>query len=178
MEYSTQTQVLMTKYNISFQDVMFCTLVSQATDLADSYHAIYNKSTGAKLIRSRTEQQAKELLRVNPSFALCIQDLKINNKRIERKAATNTQNTDEPTQEQRERYTTRRGIIDEMIKNISVLTGKDAAQALQTIAKIQGLDKPDEITEDERRIFVLRFLSHCQTCKLMRLYLEIQKEIG
>lgn len=177
MEYSTQTQVLMTKYNMTFQDVMFCTLIAAGTDPADSYHAIYNKSTGAKIPRNRTEQQAKELFRVNPSFTLCVQDLK--RKKIERAAAIKTMDPNqELTEEEREKYTTRKGILDEMIKNISVLTGKDAASALQTIAKIQGLDKPDEITEEDRRIFVLRFLSHCQTCKLMRLYLDVQKEIG
>ena len=176
MEYSAQTQVLETKYNITFLDVMFCTLIAAGTDPADSYHAIYNKGAGGyKITRSRTEQQAKELLRVNPSFQLCINELK-RAKKIERSSQVHT-TADELTEEQREKYTTRKGLIDEMIKNISVLTGKDAAQALQSIAKLQGLDKPDEGTEEERRKFVLRWLSSCRTCKLMRVFLEIQEEL-
>lgn len=177
MEYSAQTQVLQTKYNISFQDVMFCSLIAAGTDLADSYHAIYNKSLGGtKVTRSRTEQQAKELLRVNPSFQLCINELK-RAKKIERTTAKQIDVNQELTEEEREKYTTRKGLIDEMIKNISVLTGKDAAQSLQVIAKIQGLDKPDEGSDEERRKYVLRWLSHCRTCKLMRVFLEIENEI-
>lgn len=175
MEYSAQTQVLQTKYNISFQDVMFCSLIAAGTDLADSYHAVYNKSTGSKITRSRTEQQAKELLRVNPSFQLCINELK-RSKKIERSQAR-IETTQEITEEEREKYTTRKGLIDEMIKNISVLTGKEAAQSLQTLAKLQGYDKPDEGNEEERRKFVLRWLSACRTCKLMRVFLEIQEEL-
>lgn len=177
MEYSAQTQVLETKYNITFQDVMFCTLLAAGTDPADSYHAVYNKSTGGyKVTRSRTEQQAKELLRVNPSFQLCINELK-RNKKIERTTAHKIDVTQEITEEEREKYTTRKGLIDEMIKNVSVLTGKDAATALQSIAKLQGLDKPDEKNDEERRKFVLRWLSNCRTCKLMRAFLEIQEEL-
>lgn len=174
MEYSTETQVLQTKYNITFQDVMFCSLIAAGTDLADAYHAIYNKGIGTKLIRSRVEQQAKELIRVNPSFSLCITDLK-RNKKTERSAAKQI-NSQDLTEEEREKYTTRKGIIEEMIKNISVLTGKEAANSLQTLAKIQGFDKPDEETEEERRKFVLRWLSHCRSCKLMTTFLEIQAE--
>ena len=176
MEYSATTQVLQTKYNITFQDVMFCTLLASGTDPADSYHAIYNKSTGSKITRSRTEQQAKELLRVNPSFQLCINELK-RSKKIERSQARQINTNQEITEEEREKYTTRKGLIDEMIKNISVLTGKEAAQSLQTLAKLQGYDKPDEGTEEERRKFVLRWLSSCRTCKLMRVFLEIQEEL-
>lgn len=176
MEYSTQTQVLQTKYNLTFQDVIFCTLIAAGTDPADSYHAVYNKSTGSKITRSRTEQQAKELLRVNPSFQLCINELR-RSKKIERSAARQIDTTQEITEEEREKYTTRKGLIDEMIKNIAVLTGKDAATALQSIAKLQGLDKPDEGSDEERRKFVLRWLSACRTCKLMRVFLQIQEEI-
>lgn len=176
MEYSTNTQILQTKYNISFQDVMFCSLIASGTDPADSYHAIYNKSTGSKILRSRTEQQAKELLRVNPSFQLCINEIKRGKKITREQPAQIT--PDIITDEEREKYTTRKGIIDEMIKTASILTGKEQATLLQTLAKIQGLDKPDEGQEDERRKFVLRWLSHCRSCKLLRLYLEIQNETG
>ena len=100
-----------------------------------------------------------------------------NVQKIERSAARQIDTTQEITEEEREKYTTRKGLIDEMIKNIAVLTGKDAATALQSIAKLQGLDKPDEGSDEERRKFVLRWLSSCRTCKLMRVFLQIQEEI-
>lgn len=175
MEYSTETQVLQTKYNLSFQDCMFCRLIAAGTDPADAFHAIYNKSVGSRVIRARIEAQAKELLRVNPGFSLCITDLK-RAKKIERAAATQPQDQ-ELTDEEREKYTTRKGIIEEMIKNISVLTGKDAAQALQTLAKLQGYDKPEDGEEEERRRFVLRWLSKCRNCKLMQAFMDIQEQL-
>ena len=57
------------------------------------------------------------------------------------------------------------------------LTGKDAANALQTLAKIQGYDKPDEEDEEERRRFVLRWLSKCRNCKLMQAFMDIQEQL-
>lgn len=73
--------------------------------------------------------------------------------------------------------TTRSGIIDELITATKQTQGKDAVGALQTLAKLQGFDKPDERNEnEERRRFFLPYVSACRNCELMKLYREIQDE--
>lgn len=71
--------------------------------------------------------------------------------------------------------TTRRGIVSELITAVRQSKGKDAVSGLQSLAKIQGLDKPDEKSLDERRKFVLPYLSDCRTCQLMKVYMETQQ---
>lgn len=72
--------------------------------------------------------------------------------------------------------TSREGIIEQLITATKQTTGRDAINGLTTLAKIQGLDKPDERTNDVQRTFVLRWHSQCRTCELMKLYLEVQKD--
>lgn len=38
-------------------------------------------------------------------------------------------------------------------------------------------DAKMESKEKDRRIYVLRFLSHCKTCELMKMYLDVQEEV-
>jgi leucyl-tRNA synthetase len=38
-------------------------------------------------------------------------------------------------------------------------------------------DAKMESKEKDRRIYVLRFLSHCKTCELMKMYLDVQEEM-
>ena len=72
--------------------------------------------------------------------------------------------------------TSREGIIEQLITATKQTTGRDAINGLTTLAKIQGLDKPDERTNDTHRTYVLRWLSHCRSCELMKLFLEVQNE--
>ena len=73
--------------------------------------------------------------------------------------------------------TTREGIIGELITATKQTQGKDAVGALQTLAKLQGFDRPDERNEQkERRRYFLPYVSNCRNCELMKLYREIQDE--
>lgn len=72
--------------------------------------------------------------------------------------------------------TSREGIIEQLITATKQTTGRDAINGLTTLAKIQGLDKPEERTNDTHRTYVLRWLSHCRSCELMKLFLEVQNE--
>ena len=72
--------------------------------------------------------------------------------------------------------TTRNGIVSELIKSVKQSNGKEAIGGLQTLAKLQGFDKPEEKPDGERRTYVLRWLSKCRSCELMRLFLEVQEE--
>lgn len=73
--------------------------------------------------------------------------------------------------------TTRDGIISELITSVKASTGKEAISGLQSLAKLQGFDKVDtELKEDDKRFFVLPYLSNCRSCKLMQVYMEIQEK--
>lgn len=74
-------------------------------------------------------------------------------------------------------FYTRSGIIDALVTATRQTSGKDSITGLTTLAKLQGFDKPDgELKEDDKRFFVLPWLSHCRSCALMKLYMQIQKE--
>lgn len=180
MEYSTQTQIYLEKYNISFPDLLFCTLIAAGLDPGDSYHAVYKTKSRYKNNMLQNKESAKELLRVNPAFNLLIREIKNkNNKVVYDSLNNNISGSDqEITEQEKERYLTREGLIGEMIKSLRTIGGKDSVNVIQTLAKLQGLDKPDENEKDEKRRFVLRWLSHCRTCKLMRAYLDIQNDLN
>lgn len=73
--------------------------------------------------------------------------------------------------------TTREGIVKQLISATHQTSGKDSVSALQTLAKIQGLDKPqDDQTESEKRTYFLPWVSNCRNCELMKLYMKVQKE--
>ncbi len=71
---------------------------------------------------------------------------------------------------------TRGGIVSELITSVKATKGKEAITGLTALAKMQGLDRPEERPDDERRKFVLTWPSHCRTCALMRLYLDVKKK--
>ncbi len=177
MEYSVNTQILQAKYNITVNEVIFAYLIAAGLDPADAHYFIYSAGAGSGL--TTAEQQtarAKELLKLNPGLSLLIQEIK--RKQFKQTAAQTAASLQdrELTEEEKEKYTTRKGLIEEIIKDLPLMPGKDRANVLQSLAKLQGLDKPDETEEEERRIYVLRYLSHCRSCKLMKLYLQIQAE--
>ena len=73
--------------------------------------------------------------------------------------------------------TTREGVISELITSVKETSGKDAVSGLQTLAKLQGYDKPnDNRPEQERRKYYLPYRSKCRGCALMKVYMEITDE--
>ena len=67
--------------------------------------------------------------------------------------------------------TTRNGIISELVAAVkSSSSPKDSISGLQTLAKLQGLDKPTEGEQSEVRTFFLPYRSKCRTCGLMKTY--------
>jgi hypothetical protein len=64
------------------------------------------------------------------------------------------------TDEERDEYKTRSGLIDKIITQVNITSGKEAISGLQTLAKMQGLDKPEEQEQDERRKYFLPWVSH------------------
>ena len=76
--------------------------------------------------------------------------------------------------------TTREGIINQLVTATQQTSGKDSLSGLQTLAKIQGFDRPSEEPEgEERRSYFLPWVSVCKSCKLMQIFqsLKIEEEI-
>ena len=73
--------------------------------------------------------------------------------------------------------TTREGVLGQLISSVKATSGKDSISGLQTLAKMQGFDKPtDEADDKERRTYFLPWVSDCRQCELMRIYREINKD--
>ena len=71
----------------------------------------------------------------------------------------------------------REGIIDTLISATQQTTGKDTVSALQSLAKLQGFDRPAQDELQEQRTFFLPYRSKCRTCALMRVFRELHNTI-
>ena len=74
--------------------------------------------------------------------------------------------------------TTREGIVKQLIDATSYTEGKDSVSALQTLAKLQGYDKPADKDQDDKRSYFLPWVSHCRSCRLMRSYQNAMQAAG
>lgn len=74
--------------------------------------------------------------------------------------------------------TTREGIVKQLIDATSYTEGKDSVSALQTLAKLQGYDKPDAKDQEDRRQYFLPWVSHCRSCRLMKGYIKALQAAG
>lgn len=71
--------------------------------------------------------------------------------------------------------TTRSGILERLQAISRSLNGKDELSALQLLAKMQGLDRPDEHEDNsEKRVYFLPWVSSCRNCALMKIYMKMQ----
>ena len=157
MQLTQRNFELVKKYNVSEKQLFFAYLVAAGVQRAEAFFAIFSTK---KISNENADQKAAELTALNPGLPLLIDELKHFNKKRE--------NGGEP--ENLERYRTKNGVLEELIRAANGLTGKDAVSALQTVAKLQGFDKPDEQEQEERRRYFLPYVSACRNCKLMEVF--------
>lgn len=86
--------------------------------------------------------------------------------------------TGRPKKEIPNDLTTREGIVKQLIDATSYTEGKDSVSALQTLAKLQGYDKPDAKDQEDRRQYFLPWVSHCRSCQLMKGYIKALQAAG
>lgn len=72
--------------------------------------------------------------------------------------------------------TTREGIISELVTSVKQASGREAISGLQSLAKLQGYDRPTEKESKEQRRYYLPYVSKCRTCELMKIYRRLQDE--
>ena len=159
-------------YNLEENDVILCFALAAGAIPSDAYQITH------KTKPTTTQQQAdnlcRDLIEHKPGMKIIINRIK--NKRDpatfkkqqqeEIKQALNK----EVTEEERDELKTREGLINKIIDNIGLTTGKDTISGLQTLAKLQGLDHPDEQEQEEKRSYFLPWVSNCRSCALMKLY--------
>lgn len=179
MEYSKNTQQKALKYNIKPNDVLFCQLVAAGADIAEAFHVTHHQG-GQVAPRTYTQArtQANEFFANNPGARILTQSFR-RKKPTQTNIDTIQQQEKQEEQQQnieKNELATRDGLIKFLIENTSKISGKEAVQAAQTLAKIQGFDKPKEEELQEKRVFHLPFKSHCRTCQVMKIFEELTSE--
>ena len=75
-----------------------------------------------------------------------------------------------------EDLTSREGIIDALVTATRQTQGKDKISGLQSLAKLQGFDRPQDDEKPDLRRFFVAWKSDCRRCKLMELFREVQRQ--
>ena len=167
-------------YNLEPKDIVFAFAVASGCNPTDAYIITHNLKQSVTTMQAET--QANDLLNRKSGLKIVINRIK-NQKNIatfkkqqQRELEEEQARMKQATNEDKDELRTREGLIKKIIDNVSLITGKDAISGLQTLAKLQGLDNPDEKPEEERRKYFLPWVSNCRSCKLMQLYIKTINE--
>ena len=189
VQFTADTEQICRAYNLQPQEVILSFALASGAPSPDAYRLIYHVSS--KTTNNELTGTVQALLTNKPSIKILIQRIKnhqnpVTLKKEQQQAimqASTTlydnngqQLTEEEKEEIRNELQTREGIIKNLINSVSVISGKDKVSGLQTLAKLQGFDKPEEINEEEKRTYFLPWVSHCRTCQLMKLYKQVTEQ--
>ncbi len=182
VQFTADTEQICRAYNLQPQEVILAFCLASNAPSPDAYRLIYHVSS--KTTNNELLGTVQALLTNKPSIKILIQRIKNHQNPVTLKKEQQniiqqsgalynqdgTQKTPEQVEQERNELKTREGLIINLIDSVSVISGKDKVSGLQTLAKLQGFDKPDENNEEERRTYFLPWVSHCRTCQLMKLY--------
>lgn len=171
MELSNELKQLITAYNLTAKDILLCFAVASGLQLCDAYSILFARTNTPQ---NENFKQSEDYLRRNPAAKILINRIKTGKKKDINQGPKDT--IKKINESERDELKTRAGIIEKLIKEVSQIEGKDAVSGLQTLAKLQGYDKPEEINEDDKRFFVVPYLSVCRSCKLMQVFNEINNQ--
>ena len=179
VQYTADTEQIARAYNLEPQEVILSFALAAGAPQADAFRIIFK--TPAKTTAQEIETIVNNMINNKPALKILINRIKnhqnpVTLKKADREQIQNMkqdQNGENMTEEEMNEYKTRSGLIEKIITQVNITSGKEAISGLQTLAKMQGLDKPDEQTEEERRKYFLPWVSHCRSCKLMAIYREI-----
>lgn len=178
-QYTQQLQEIINGYNLTAQEVIFSFALASGAPQPDAYRIIFNQNN--KTTNTQCEALANSLLTSKPALKILINRIK-NHKnpttynKQQAKEINIQEETEEEKNRRRDEFKTRDGLITKLIDSVYLTSGKDQVSGLQTLAKMQGLDKPEETTEEEKRRYFLPWVSNCRTCALMKLYKQVVLE--
>ena len=179
VQYTADTEQIARAYNLEPQEVILSFALAAGAPTADAFRIIFK--TPAKTTAQEIETIVNNMINNKPALKILINRIKnhqnpVTLKKQDREQIQNMKQDQEGnnlSEEEKNEYKTRSGLIEKIITQVNITSGKEAISGLQTLAKMQGLDKPDEQTEEERRKYFLPWVSHCRSCKLMAIYKEI-----
>jgi len=170
MAYSNEITKQAARFALNPRDVLFCQLIAAGAEKGDAYQGIYEHQANRKTTPETATMKANDHIKNNPALSVLIRQFK-----HQRPGAKKME--EEPTQAKQydaTQYTTREGIVRKIMDATEGLTGKDELQGLLTLAKIQGLDQPQEQEREDLRRFFVAFKSDCRRCKLMELFRSVK----
>ena len=186
VQFTADTEQICRAYNLQPQEVILSFALASGAPSADAYRLIYHVSS--KTTNNELLGTVNALLTNKPSIKILIQRIKnhqnpVTLKKEQQQAINNTvynsdgtTKTPEQVEQEKDELRTRDGLINNLIDSVSVISGKDKVSGLQTLAKLQGFDKPEESNEEEKRTYFLPWVSHCRTCQLMKLYKQVTEQ--
>ena len=182
-QFSSDILSICKSYNLEPNQVVLAFSVASGCPIADAY--IITHHCKATTTQEQATTLYNALLASRPQIKIIINRIKNKQnpatlKKAEQQSIFNAdyikQVEEQLTDEQKDEFRTRQGLIEKIITQSTLVSGKDAISALQTLAKLQGFDKPDEQEQAERRRYFLPYVSHCRTCQLMKAYIKAQND--
>ena len=177
VQFTADTEQICRAYNLQPQEVILSFCLASGAPYADAYRLIYH--IAAKVTNEELQGTVTALLTNKPSIKILIARIKNHQnpttlKKEQQQQIINNnafqELTDEEKEERMNELKTREGLIKNLIDSVSQTSGKDKVSGLQTLAKLQGFDKPDEQENEDKRTYFLPWVSHCRTCELMKAY--------
>lgn len=165
---------LETAYNLTAKDIILCFAVAAGAPASDALQIICNKKGSQNKITKDLEVWHQN----NPGAAVLINRIKNRRGLKPTKEEITRDESEERKEEKRREYKNRDGIINKLIDAVDGTTGKETISGLQTIAKLQGLDKPEEHEKEDKRTYFLPFVSCCRSCQLMKIYRDTEKALN
>lgn len=175
MTYSKRVTELQRIYSLTPEDVFFCMLVASGATRQEAYAAIYRPTTnGTGTIASK----AATLQKNKPGISQLIEAIQYQRGND---AATKTTSPKEDTAKIAESnkvdkktldtFRSKDGILENLIKVLPSLTGKDKAAVLMQIADLQRMKQEENKEEAEQIVYY-----HPVSCYRCALYAEAMKK--
>lgn len=185
--FSSSTEQAARLYNIEPREVIFCQAIAGGADRGDAYFSIFVRGNNKGLTTHiQLTTAADDLLRSKPGLRVLINRLKVNKplkadktERLQEltQVESNDDNEEENERQQDEvlkKISDKSFILSELYKSLGSLRGKERAAVLMQIADLQRMKQDDLKEDEEKRTFYLPFVSSCRSCKLMKLYKEVE----
>lgn len=182
-QFSSDILSICKSYNLEPNQVVLAFAVASGCSVPDAY--IITHHCKATTTQEQATTLYNALITSRPQIKVIINRIK--NKQNPATLKKQEQNTifnqeyikqveENLTEEERNEFRTRNGLIEKIITQSTLVNGKDAISALQTLAKLQGFDKPEDTETDDKRSYFLPWVSHCRTCQLMKCYIKAQND--
>ena len=185
--FSSSTEQAARLYNIEPREVVFCQAIAGGADRGDAYFSIFVRGNNKGLTTHiQLTTAADDLLRTKPGLRVLINRLKVNKplkadktERLQELTQDESGNENEEENERQQdevmkKISDKSFILSELYKSLGSLRGKERAAVLMQIADLQRMKQDDLKEDEEKRTFYLPFVSSCRSCKLMKLYKEVE----